>query len=130
MPGAVDGFQRLAAEYDCVILSARSNVGQQNAEAWLRRFFGAEPPLNLRPGWEETSAAYKARMVAELRPFAHFEDDPHTAHWLSELIPAVFLVDWRRNRWLGGHNIYRIHRLEEAIPILSELGANESGTAS
>ena len=78
-------------------------------------------PLNLRPGWREKPAQFKARRVAALTPIAHFEDDPHTAAWLAELLPAVFLVDWPRNRWLELPNVHRIKRLEEALPVLERL---------
>jgi hypothetical protein len=61
--------------------------------------------------------------MQELQPIAHFEDDPFTASWVSELVPAVFLVDWPRNRALSRPNIHRLARLEDAIPVLAELAA-------
>jgi hypothetical protein len=72
----------------------------------------------MRPGWEESSAQFKARKAAELAPIAHFEDDPHTAEWLAELIPLVFLVDWPRNRWLDLPNLRRIVSVGDSIPLL------------
>ena len=59
--------------------------------------------------------------MAELQPMAHFEDDPFTAQWLSELLPAVFLVDWKRNRWLQGANIHRVQRIADALGALDQL---------
>jgi len=60
-------------------------------------------------------------MLQEMVPLAHFEDDPHTAEWAAELVPAVFLVDWGRNRWLAGERIHRIQTIAEAGPVLREL---------
>jgi hypothetical protein len=77
--------------------------------------------MYLRPDWREKPAQYKARMAVELGAIAHFEDDAHTAQWLAELLPTVFIVDWWRNRWLEAGNVRRIHRLGEAIPILETL---------
>lgn len=123
MPGAPEGFRQLADRYDCRVLSARGLVARGVVERWFQRYIGVPPPLYLRPGWQEKSAQFKARIVSELSPLAHFEDDPHTAQWLAEIIPAVFLVDWPRNAWLNGANIYRIHTLAEALPILDRLSA-------
>ena len=75
----------------------------------------------MRPDWHETPAQFKTRSVGELQPLAHFEDDPFTAEWVAELVPAVFLVDWPRNRHLGGANVHRIQRIAEAAPILKGL---------
>jgi len=114
MPGAVDAFRALSERFDCVILTARSETARPLTEAWFRRYFGFVPVIHMRPGWEETSAQYKARKVQELHPIAHFEDDPHTAEWLAELLPQVFLFDWPRNRWLRAPNITRIGSIAEA----------------
>ncbi|OAI43986.1 hypothetical protein AYO38_10200 [bacterium SCGC AG-212-C10] len=121
MPGAVTGFQALAATYDCHVVTARGEGARGVAANWLKRYLGVAPDLYVRPHWRETSAQYKARQVVALNPFAHFEDDPFTAQWLSELIPAVFLIDWPRNRWLEGANIYRIREIGEAAPVLAKL---------
>jgi len=121
MPGARDGFRELAAHYDCRVLSARAEVARGAAERWFERYIGVVPTLYLRPGWHEKPAQFKARIVRELQPLAHFEDDPHTAEWLAELVPAVFIVDWPRNDWLEGPNIHRIRELADAVPVLEQL---------
>jgi hypothetical protein len=118
MPGAVQGFRRFNEQFECVVLTARAESARQLTEAWLRRHLGAVPALYMRPHWRETSAQFKVRMVGELRPRAHFEDDPFTAGWVAELVPDVFLVDWRRNRWLSGPNIHRVQLLTGAAPLL------------
>lgn len=123
MPGAVEGFQAMARSFDCKVMSARGEAARPATEAWFRRYFGLVPELHLRPHWRETAAQFKARHILELGATAHFEDDPFTAQWLSELVPAVFLVDWNRNRWLEAPNVHRITRLEEAWPVLEALGA-------
>lgn len=121
MPGAVEGLRTFMQQYECHVLSARGDIGRAQLEGWFVRYFGQCPPLHLRPHWRETSAGFKARMAAELHPLAHFEDDPHTAGWLAELIPAVFLVDWPRNRWLQTARVHRIARLLDAEPALRGL---------
>lgn len=122
MPGAREGFLALMEGYDCQVVSARGEQARRLTERWFERHFGFVPPVHLRPHWRETSAQYKARRLGELRPLAHFEDDPHTAGWLAELLPAVFLADWGRNRWLEGERIHRIRRIEEASAVLERLG--------
>ncbi|MEO8541442.1 MAG: hypothetical protein ABI577_16990 [bacterium] len=119
MPGAVEGFRRLAESYRCVVVTARGAAAEGPTRAWFERYFGAVPELHVRPHWNETSAQYKARKMRELRPLAHFEDDPFTAAWAAELIPEVFLVDWPRNRHLAGPNIHRIQDLAESLEVLS-----------
>ena len=119
MPGAVEGFRKLQERFRCEILTARSEVARGLTEAWFRSYFGAVPAIHMRPGWEESSAQFKARRVGELSPVAHFEDDPHTAEWLAELLPQVFLVDWPRNRWLQIDNVRRIERVIEANRLLA-----------
>lgn len=118
MPGAPEGLAALARRYDCRVLSARGEVARAHTESWIAANFGFAPDLHLRPDWHESPAAFKARKVRELHAAAHFEDDPHTANWLADLLPAVFLVDWRRNRWLDAERVHRIRRLLDAIPIL------------
>jgi len=125
MPGARDGFLAFAESYDCRVISARAEKARPFSERWFRRNFGMVPQMHLRPHWAETPAQFKVRTIQELRPLAHFEDDPHTAEWLAELIPAVFLVDWRRNRWLSGERIHRISCLADAAPILASLRDEE-----
>lgn len=129
MPGAAEGFRVLAAEHECHVLTARAEQARGLTERWMRRYLGVVPMLHMRPHWRETSAQFKARMLLELRPLAHFEDDPHTAEWASELVPAVFLVDWGRNRWLSGERIHRIGRLDEAVPIVRELVRTRAGAS-
>lgn len=121
MPGAREGFLALMEQYDCQVVSARGVEARALTERWFKLHFGFVPPLDLRPHWRETSAQFKARRVGELKPLAHFEDDPHTAEWLAELLPAVFVVDWGRNRWLEGERIHRIRRIEEAGDVLEQL---------
>jgi hypothetical protein len=121
MPGAREGFLLLSEHYDCKVLSARSLEAHDLTLRWFDRHNGVRPELHLRPDWHEKPAQFKVRMVTELRSVAHFEDDPHTAQWLGELLPAVFLVDWRRNRWLDAANIHRIQTLADAVPILNAL---------
>jgi hypothetical protein len=128
MSGAVEGFRKLSEDFRCVVVTARGGPAEALTRRWFEEHFGFVPELHLRPHWNETSAQYKARKMQELQPLAHFEDDPFTAQWAAELVPAVFLVDWRRNRWLTGQNIHRITRLEEAIPLLAQL--ERPGTAS
>ena len=127
MPGAVAGFRLLGKAFRCEILTARSEVARTLTERWLKRHFGEVPVVHMRPGWQETSAQYKARKVQELSPVAHFEDDPHTAEWLAELIPDVFLVDWPRNRWLDLPNVHRVSVLDDAIPVLNRCEAGAEG---
>ena len=126
MPGAVAGFRQLSALYDCRVLSARSEQARGQTESWFARYFGLVPEINLRPDWPETPAAYKARRVQELGAIAHFEDDPHTATWLAELLPAVFLVDWRRNRWLAATGVHRIVRLDQSLGVLKTISHQDT----
>lgn len=119
MPGAVEGFRQLARDYECVVVTARGGPAEALTRRWFERYFGEVPALHVRPGWHETSAQFKARKIGELKPVAHFEDDPFTAAWISELVDAVFLVDWTRNRWLAGEKIHRIRAVAEAVPILA-----------
>ena len=125
MPGARIGLKVLSESFDCQVVSARSLDAAAYTEPWFRRNIGFEPPLNLRSDWREKPAQFKVRRIVELGAVAHFEDDAHTARWLAELLPAVFLVDWWRNRWLEGPNIYRIQRIEDAIPVLEQLTGAE-----
>ncbi|MGE5594935.1 MAG: hypothetical protein ACM3S1_02735 [Hyphomicrobiales bacterium] len=118
MPGAPVAFRDLAARYDCKVLSARGEAARPLTENWFRRWFGSVPEIHLRGDWHETPAQFKARKVAELGAAAHFEDDPHTAEWLAELLPAVFLVDWGRNRWLTGERVHRVTTIADAAAIL------------
>lgn len=132
MPGARAAFREFAEKYDCRVLSARAEIARPLTERWFRRWFGVVPTVHLRPDWRETPAQFKARMVVELGATAHFEDDPFTAKWLSELIPAVFVVDWPRNRWLEGENIHRVRSIAEALPLVASLtheGAADRPTA-
>ena len=121
MPGAVEGFRMLSERFECKVVTARGGPAEALTRRWFERYFGFVPELHLRPHWGETSAQYKARKMRELQPLAHFEDDPFTALWASELVTAVFLVDWQRNRWLTGQNIHRIGRIEEAEAVLAGL---------
>lgn len=129
MPGAREGLAALARSYDCQVVSARSVDAESFTLRWLRRNFGVELPLNLRPDWREKPAQFKVRRIRELGAVAHFEDDAHTAQWVAECVPAVFLVDWWRNRWLEGPKIHRIRGIDEAIPLLESLGL-APGTSS
>ncbi len=121
MPGAVEGFRKLSATYDCRVLSARAEHSSGHTRAWFEKYFGVVPEIYLRPHWKESPAQYTVRMVQELGADAHFEDDPHTAKWIAEVIPQVFLVDWPRNDWLDGGNIHRIAAVRDAIPMLDTL---------
>jgi hypothetical protein len=121
MPGAREGLAALRESFDCHIVTARATVAEPHTRRWLARNFGDPPPIHFRPHWRETSAQFKVRMMAELGPVAHFEDDPFTAAWVAEIVPHVFLVDWPRNRWLEGPNIHRIGRLGEASLLLRPL---------
>ena len=116
MPGAVEGLRLLRDQFDCQILTARTERTRAHTEAWLQRYFGFVPPLNLRPAWDESPAGFKVRRTRELGAIAHFEDDPHTAAWVAEGVESVFLVDWPRNRWLEGPNIFRVASVAEAAP--------------
>lgn len=121
MHGATEGLSLLARDFDCKIVSARSVDAAGLTADWFERHMGMRPDMHLRADWREKPAQFKARKVVELGSVAHFEDDPHTAQWLAELIPAVFLVDWWRNRWLKGERIYRIHEISDAAAILRAL---------
>lgn len=118
MPGAVDGFRALSEQYRCAIVTARGKPAESLTRSWFDQHFGFVPELHLRPGWEETSAQYKARKMRELAPVAHFEDDPFTAAWVAELVPQVFLVDWPRNRELSASNIHRVRKVADAFQYL------------
>lgn len=120
MPGAREGLAALQERFDCQVVTARAEVARPYTEAWFARHFGSVPPIHFRPHWRETSAQFKARMVRELKPVAHFEDDPFTAAWVAELGPAVFLVDWPRNRWLEGERIHRVESVASALPVIEE----------
>ncbi len=125
MPGAVEGFRALQERFDCVVVTARGLPAESLTRAWFTRHFGFVPELHMRPSWEETSAQFKARKMAELQPIAHFEDDPFTALWVAELVPAVFLVDWKRNRRVEAERVRRIHRLADALPALQAVVSGE-----
>lgn len=118
MPGAVEGFKLLAERHRCAVVTARGGPAEALTRRWFERHFGFVPELHVRPGWQETSAQFKARKMRELQPVAHFEDDPFTALWVSELVSRVFLVDWPRNRQLDAANIHRIRTLSEAARFL------------
>jgi hypothetical protein len=123
MAGAIDGLRQLSTEYDCQLVTARTERTRRITEGWLRRWLGFVPPLHLRPDYYETPAAFKVRRTQELGAFAHFEDDPHTALWVSEGIPLVFLVDWRRNRWVvDSPRVHRVRLIAEAATVLARDG--------
>lgn len=124
MPGAVHGFRLLSDRFDCQVVSARSAEAEEFTRNWCQRYLHIGPSLNLRPDWREKPAQFKARRVVELQAIAHFEDDAHTAQWVAELVPVVFLVDWWRNRWLEGPNIIRISRLADAVAELERIAAS------
>lgn len=126
MAGAQEGLDGLLAEYRCEVLSARSTAAEGYTRGWVRSKLGADLRMNLRPHWRETSARFKARMAVELGASVHIEDDPHTARWLSELIPHVLLVDWPRNEWLDGDNIHRITSIDEAPALIRRLLASDA----
>src|SRR5690606_9032024 len=71
MPGALAGFRRLSASFDCVVVSARGEAARGLTEAWFQRHFGFCPVVHLRPNWRETPAQFKARQAVELGAFAH-----------------------------------------------------------
>lgn len=120
MPNAREAVEALRAVADLRVVSARGEAARPPTERWLARHLGWTPPLYLRPSWRETSAQYKARVLRELAPLAHVEDDPHTAAWAAEFVPLVVLVDWPRNRWLEGSNIRRASGPLEAAEIVRE----------
>jgi hypothetical protein len=125
MPGAVRGFAAFAQDFDVHVVTARTERCRRVTEGWFRRWFGHVPALHLRADYSLTPAAFKLQRTAELGASAHFEDDPHTAAWLAEQLPAVLLVDWPRNRWLRSPRVYRIARILDAQPILQRLLALE-----
>ncbi len=120
MPHAGAALEQLREVADVRLVSARGEAARPATERWLARHLGWRPPLYLRPSWRESSAQYKARLLAELAPFAHLEDDPHTAAWVAEFVPLVVLIDWPRNRWLEGPNIRRASDPLEAAEIVLE----------
>jgi hypothetical protein len=121
MAGAAEGLQMLSTRFDCKVVSARSADAEELTRKWCERYLGVAPELYLRPDWREKPAQFKVRKIVELGALAHFEDDAHTAGWVAESIPAVFLVDWWRNRWFERENVHRIHRLADALPALAAL---------
>lgn len=125
MPGARDAFLWYAEQFDCQVLTARTEDARHVTEAWFRRWFGVVPLINMRPTWRETSAGFKVRRARELGAIAHFEDDAHTAEWMTEVVQVVFVVDWWRNRWLKAPGIKHIRWLAEAGATLRELVAPE-----
>lgn len=129
MPGAVEGFRLLGERFDCVVVTARGYPAERLTRAWFERHFGFVPELHMRPSWNETSAQFKARKMAELRPVAHFEDDPFTAQWVAEIVPQVFLVDWKRNRWVVAERIRRVATIAEALPYLEGAADNAAPAA-
>ncbi len=118
MPGALEAFTRLGERFDCRVVTARGEAARPLTERWFRRYLGVVPPLVMRPAPSETSAQFKVRVLRELQPVAHFEDDPFTAAWAAEIVPRVFLVDWRRNRWLEAENVARVRSVADAVPLL------------
>ena len=126
MAGAREGFAWLNESYDCQVLTARTEVTRKATEGWLQRWLGFVPTLHLRASYEETPAAFKVRRSGEIGALAHFEDDPHTALWVADVLPLVFLVDWWRNRWLEDERIHRVRWIAEAGPILRERPAATS----
>lgn len=121
MPGAREALEAVSELAEVVVVSARGEAARAATERWLCRSFGQVPTLLLRPSWRERSAQFKARVLAELRPHLHVEDDPHTAAWVAEFLPHVILVDWRRNRWLSGANVHRVRGLGEVPPLVAAL---------
>jgi len=129
MPGARDGLALLQQSFECHVLSARALDTEGLTARWFERYFGFVPVMHLRPDWREKPAQFKVRILQELAPLAHFEDDPHTAEWVAEFLPAVFLVDWWRNRWLQAERVHRIHQLSDALPTLHQLAESRSPAA-
>jgi len=119
MPGALEALAAIRQVARPVIVSARGEQARGLTERWLQRHLGWVPELNLRPHWRETSAQFKIRRLREVGAAAHFEDDPFTAVWAAEVVPAVFLVDWPRNHWVDDARIVRVHQFEEALPMLA-----------
>ena len=113
--------------FEVVVVTARGEQARPLTERWFRRYFGRVPDLRMRPSAEETSAQFKVRLIQELQPEAHFEDDPFTAGWVAEVLPRVFLVAWPRNRWLEGDNIVRARSVAAALPLLA--GSFQGGRA-
>ncbi|MCS7296036.1 MAG: hypothetical protein RMK15_02020 [Chloroflexota bacterium] len=129
MPGAREALMAARSHGEVIVVSARGEAARSSTERWLRRHFGWVPPIFLRPSWRERSAQFKVRVLSELRPCVHVEDDPHTAEWLAEILPHVVLVDWRRNRWLRRPNIHRVASLTE-VPALLERLVSQDGCDS
>jgi hypothetical protein len=121
MAGAMSGLAAFARDFDVHVVTARTERTRRATEGWFRRWFGGVPALHLRADYTVTPAGFKLQRTAELGALAHFEDDPHTAAWLAEQLPAVMLVDWPRNRWLETERVHRIARLGDARPILEGL---------
>lgn len=115
MPGSLEAFRALSARFECTVVTARGEAARPPTEAWFRRYLGEVPSLQMRPSPSETSAQFKVRVIAEIGPVAHFEDDPFTARWVAELIERVYVVDWCRNRWLEGPNIRRVRSAADAV---------------
>jgi hypothetical protein len=128
MPGSREGFLWLADQFDCQVVTARTERARAATEAWLERWLGFVPPLHLRADYQVTAAAHKVAKTRELGAFAHFEDDPHTALWVADGVAHVFLIDWWRNRWLKDARVHRIHWIAEAGAVLrAEAGLTGTG---
>jgi len=118
MPGAMEAFRKLEERFECQVLTARAGAAERETQRWLERYLGHVPVLNMRPHWRETSAAFKARKLSELKPIAHFEDDPFTALWAADVVGRVYLVDWPRNRWVEDSRVVRVAGIDEAAELL------------
>ena len=121
MPRAVASLHEFQKMYRCVVVSARSEASRKETESWLQKYFNQVPEVFLRPSWRETPSVYKDRIIRELQPIAHFEDDPSTAMILSEHTSQIFLIAWRRNRGREKDKISRIEEIGDAKKFLAFL---------
>ena len=119
MSDAADYLDKLQRDYSLILVTGR----RTSPSNWLKRneLFSYFSQII----WNTTyfqSAHYKLNTLSQLRPIAHFEDDPRTAELLAQSGMTVFLRDWPKNRDLQfNHRIIRIDSLGAAPELLRDL---------
>jgi hypothetical protein len=125
MPGAREGFQAISEFAECVVVTGRGEAARKHTKGWLKKNLGADPRLLMRPHWRERPPQFKQRILEELGPAAHFEDDPNTALRLAAHRP-VYVVAWGRNKGFAADNVQRIDSVQDAVDDLrSRILGNE-----
>ena len=119
MSDTADYLDKLQRDYSLILVTGR----RTSPSNWLKRneLFSYFSQII----WNTTyfqSAHYKLNTLSQLRPIAHFEDDPRTAELLAQSGMTVFLRDWPKNRDLQfNHRIIRIDSLGAAPELLRDL---------